>query len=328
MKAIVVDKYGVDDAMQLKDIPEPIPARDEVLITVKNAGVNPNETYVLTGTYAFYTPPLPFTPGFDGAGVVDAVGDDVTDFKPGDRVYVAGFMAKSNSGTYAEKAAVSVDGVQHLPDNVSFAQGAALGIPATAAYRAIHIRGEVKEGETVLIHGASGGVGLLALQMAKAAGARVIGTASSEEGRELIKEYGADHAMEHLSADNRDQLLELTGGKGPDVIIEFLANVNLATDMEVIAKYGRIVVVGNRGSIEVNPRLLMGKDSDIRGLGVPNYTPEEYQAALNRINLILAEGKLIPVVGQSFRLEDAREAHRVIMDQKTRGKLVFDLGQS
>ncbi len=327
MKAIVVDKYGVDDAMQLKDIPEPIPAGDEVLITMKNAGVNPNETYVLTGTYAFYTPPLPFTPGFDGAGIVDAVGDDVTDFKPGDRVYIAGFMARKNSGTYAEKATVSVDGVQHLPDNVSFAQGAALGIPATAAYRAIHIRGQVKAGETVLIHGASGGVGLLAIQMAKAAGARVIGTASSEAGRELVKENGADHAMDHLSQDNREELMALTGGKGPDVIIEFLANVNLATDMEVIARYGRIVVVGNRGSIEVNPRLLMGKDSDILGLGVPNYTPEEYQAALNQINILLAEGRLVPVVGQHFQLKDAREAHRVIMDQKTRGKLVFDLGE-
>lgn len=325
MKAIIVNKYGVADAMQLQDIPEPIPASDEVLITLKNAGVNPNETYVLTGTYAFYTPPLPFTPGFDGAGVVDAVGDAVTTFKPGDRVYIAGFMAKSNSGTYAEKAAVSVDGVQHLPDNICFDQGAALGIPATAAYRAIHIRGDVKPGETVLIHGASGGVGLMAIQMAKAAGARVIGTASSPEGRELVKENGADLAMNHISTDNREELLEFTGGKGPDVIIELLANVNLATDMEVIAKYGRIVVVGNRGSIEVNPRLLMGKDSDIRGLGVPNYTKEEYKTALNKINELLTQGLLVPVMGQHFRLEEAGDAHRVIMDQKTKGKLVFDL---
>ena len=323
MKAIVVDQYGVEDAMQLKDIPEPIPAKDEVLIALKNAGVNPNETYVLTGSYAFFSPPLPFTPGFDGAGIVDAVGDDVTEFKPGDRVYIAGFMARSNTRTYAEKAAVSVDGVQHLPDNVSFEPRAALGIPATAAYRAIYIRGDVKEGETVLIHGASGGVGLLSIQMAKEAGATVIGTASSEEGRALVLEYGADYAMDHLSADNKEELLKLCRGKGPDVIIEFLANVNLGLDMEVIAKYGRIVVVGNRGSIEVNPRLLMAKDSDILGLGVPNYTPEEYMAALNKISELLEQEKLVPVVGRHFTLSEAGEAHRVIMDEKTRGKLVF-----
>lgn len=325
MKAIVIKQYGADDAMNVQDIPEPVPGKGEVLVSLRNAGVNPNETYVLTGTYAFYTPELPFTLGFDGAGVVDAVGADVSDFKPGDRVYIAGFMARRNTGTYAEKAAVSVDGVQHLPDNISFAQGAALGIPAAAAYRAVHIRGEVKAGETVLVHGASGGVGLLAIQMAKAAGATVIGTASSEEGRKIVLKHGADHAMEHLHKENQAELLKLTAGKGPDVIIEFLANVNLATDMEVIAPYGRIVVVGNRGSIEVNPRLLMGKESDIRGLGVPNYQPQEYQAAFAKINQYLAEGKLVPVIGRSFSLEEAREAHKLILDQKTKGKLIFTI---
>lgn len=325
MKAIVVNQYGVEDSMQLKDIPEPVPGPGEVLVAMKNAGVNPNETYVLTGTYAFYTPELPFTLGFDGAGVIDAVGENVTQFKPGDRVYIAGFMAKYNSGTYAEKVRVSVDAVQKLPDNVDFAQGAALGIPATAAYRAIYLRGNVKPGETVLIHGASGGVGLLAIQMAKACGATVIGTASSEEGKALILEQGADHAMSHLTADNSSELKDYTDQKGPDVIIEFLANKNLAIDMEVIAKYGRIVVIGNRGTIEINPRLLMAKDSDIRGLGIPNYTADEYRQSFVKINELLASGKLSPVVGHHFTLAEAKAAHKMIMDQKTKGKLVFDL---
>lgn len=325
MKAIVVSQYGVADAMQLKDIPEPVPGRGEVLVALKNAGVNPNETYVLTGTYAFYTPALPFTLGFDGAGVIDAVGEDVTAFQPGDRVYVAGFMAKYNSGTYAEKVRVSQDAVQHLPDNVSFAQGAALGIPATAAYRAVYLRARIQPGDTVLIHGASGGVGLLSIRMAKACGATVIGTASSQEGRDLILEQGADYAMDHLTPDNRDELQRFTNGKGPDVILEFLANKNLAIDMEVIAKYGRIIVIGNRGTIEINPRLLMAKDSEIRGLGVPNYTEAEYRESFQTINELLTIGALVPVVGRHFKLEEAQEAHRAIMDQKTRGKLVFDL---
>ncbi len=325
MKAIVVGQYGVEDAMHLKDIPEPVPGPGEVLIALKNAGVNPNETYVLTGTYAFYTPDLPFTLGFDGAGIIDAVGEGVTEFKPGDRVYMAGFMAKFNSGTYAQKVRVSVDAVQKLPDNIDFAQGAALGIPAAAAYRAVYIRGEVKPGETVLVHGASGGVGLLAIQMAKAVGAIVIGTAGSDEGKKLILEQGADHAIDHLNAENLRTLRTLTDGRGPDVIIEFLANKNLAIDMEVIAKYGRIVVIGNRGSIEVNPRMLMAKDSDIRGLGVPNFTPEEYRQCFVTINELLTSGKLSPVVGRHFTLEEAKAAHKVILDQKTKGKLVFDL---
>ena len=325
MKAIVVNQYGVEDSMQLMDIPEPVPGPGEVLVSMKNAGVNPNETYVLTGTYAFYTPELPFTLGFDGAGIIDAVGGSVEGFRAGDRVYIAGFMAKYNSGTYAQKVRVSADAVQLLPDNVDFAQGAALGIPATAAYRAIYLRGEVKSGDYVLIHGASGGVGLLAIQMAKACGAIVIGTASSEAGRALILEQGADYAMDHLTPDNLAKLKEYTNQKGPNVIIEFLANKNLEIDMEVIAKYGRIVVIGNRGTIEVNPRLLMAKDSDIRGLGIPNYTEEEYKQSFVKINELLASGKLSPVIGQHFTLEEAKAAHKMIMDQKTKGKLVFDL---
>lgn len=326
MKAIRVHQYNIPNAMLLEEVPVPSPGPGQIRIRMKNAGINPNETYVLTGTYAFFTPELPFTPGFDGAGIVDQVGEGVTRFVPGDRVYLGGFMAEHNSGTYAEQTIVSQEAVQKLPDNISFAQGAALGIPAAAAYRAVFIRGEVKAGDHVLIHGASGGVGLLSIQMAKALGAVVIGTASSEEGRQLILEMGADHAIDHLSRDTSlEEVRGLTGGKGPDVIIEFLANVNLALDMELIARYGRIVVVGNRGSIEINPRLLMGKDSDIRGLGIPNYTPEEYQESFRVINELLAQGALTPVIGRHFSLEEANAAHKVILDQKTKGKLIFDI---
>ena len=325
MKAIRVHQFNIPNAMTVEDIPTPNPGPGQVRIRLQNAGINPNETYVLTGTYAFYTPELPFTPGFDGAGVIAELGEGVTDFAPGDRVWIAGFMASHNSGTYAEQVVVSADAVQALPDNISFAQGAALGIPATAAYRAIYLRGDVKAGDRVLIHGASGGVGLLAIQMAKALGAVVIGTASSEEGRQLILKMGADHAVGHLSREGLDGLRGLTGGNGPDVIIEFLANVNLALDMEVIARYGRIVVVGSRGPIEINPRLLMGKDSEIRGLGIPNYTAQEYRQSFQVINELMTRGQLLPVVGHHFTLEEANSAHQVILDQKTRGKLVFDL---
>lgn len=325
MKAIIVRQYGVPNAMQLEEVAQPAPAKGQIRIRLKNAGINPNETYVLTGTYAFYTPALPFTPGFDGAGIVEETGEGVTAFKPGDRVYLAGFMAAYSSGTYAEQVVVSSDAVHALPDNISFAQGAALGIPAAAAYRAVCLRGQAAPGDTVLIHGASGGVGLLAIQLAKAAGAKVIGTASSEEGRQLIMAQGADAAMAHLGPQTLAELKTHAGEKGPDLIIEFLANHNLALDMEAIAPYGRIVVVGNRGTIEINPRLLMTKESDIRGMGVPNYPPDEYRLAFEQIGQLLEQGQLTPVIGRHFALEEAREAHQVILDQKTRGKLIFDL---
>ncbi|UUM11079.1 NADPH:quinone reductase [Clostridiaceae bacterium HFYG-1003] len=328
MKAIRVHQYAIENPMILENLPEPVPQTGQVRIRLEHAGINPNETYVMTGTYAFFTPPLPFTPGFDGAGTIDAVGPGVTAFSPGDRVWLAGFLDPANTGTYAEQAVASQEYVHPLPDSVSFAQGAALGIPALAAYRAIYLRGEVRPGQTVLIHGASGGVGLLAIQMAKALGAKVIGTASSEEGRELIRTQGADYAMDHLTRENLPELAEWTGQRGPDVIIEFLANRNLALDMEIIDPYGKIVVVGSRGPIEINPRLLMGKDSDIRGLGIPNYTALQQQEALAAISRLLTEGRLRPVIGRHFTLEEANEAHQVILNQKTLGKLVFDLNQS
>ena len=325
MKAIEVSQFGLTNGMVLKEIAEPTAGAGEVKVRLAAAGINPNETYVMTGTYAFFIPQLPFTPGFDGAGIVEAVGPDVTKFKAGDRVYIAGFGAAKNTGTYAEKVVVSEAACHSLPDNVSFEQGAALGIPGTAAYRALFIRGQIKPEDTVLIHGASGGVGLLAIQMAKSVGAKVIGTASSPEGRASILSHGADFALAHITAANKAELMKLTGDKGVDLIIEFLANVNLQTDLEILAKYGRVVVVGNRGAIEINPRFMMAKDTDIRGMGVPNYTPEEMAQCFNALEKMLSDGSLVPVLGETFALADANRAHEVVMDRKSNGKLIFKI---
>lgn len=325
MKAIEVSQFGLTNGMVLKEIAEPTAGAGEIKVRLAAAGINPNETYVMTGTYAFFIPQLPFTPGFDGAGIVEAVGPDVTKFKAGDRVYIAGFGARKNTGTYAEKVVVSEAACHSLPDNVSFEQGAALGIPGTAAYRALFIRGQVKPEDTVLIHGASGGVGLLAIQMAKSVGARVIGTASSPEGRASILSHGADFALAHITSDNKAELMKLTGDKGVDLIIEFLANVNLQTDLEILARYGRVVIVGNRGAIEINPRLMMGKDTDIRGMGVPNYTLEEMAQCFIALEKMLSDGSLVPVLGETFTLADANRAHEVVMDRKSNGKLIFKI---
>lgn len=323
MKAVVVREFGNETVMKVEEIPVRDPGANEVRVQVHAAGLNPNEIYVLTGTYGFFVPELPFTPGFDAAGIVDAVGADVAGVQKGDRVYVGALTALPQNGSYAETMVVDAAYVHPLPERLSFSQGAALGIPADAAYRALFDIGRLQAGETVLIHGASGGVGQFAVQMAKAAGAKVIGTASSEEGCSLIKELGADHAIQHLTPDDLSALRDATDQKGPDLIIEFLANVNLAADLDAVAKNGRIVVVGNRGEITINPRRLMEKECSIHGMAVTHITPEDRTRVSHAIFELLETGKVQPRIGKEYTFDEVQQAHRDLMDRKAAGKLIL-----
>lgn len=325
MKAIQIVEFGGPEVLKCAEVNEPNPAASEVRVKLFAAGVNPNETYIRTGTYSFYIPELPYTPGFDGAGVVDAIGEGVTHLNVGDRVFVAALLAKRNTGTYAQKVVCDANAVHRLPESISYEKGASLGIPALTAYRALFHRAKIKPGENVLIHGASGGVGLLAVQMAKGFGATVIGTASTDEGKALVKASGATHVLDHITEDSIDKIKSLTNGRGPDVIIEFLADVNLETDLKVIAPYGRIVVVGNRGSIEINPRLAMMKEADILGLALWNALPDEYQESLHAIEAFLESGILHPVIKGVLALEDAEKAHEQIIHNKAQGKIVLSI---
>src|SRR5690606_38876048 len=168
------------------------------------------------------------------------------------RVYVAAFLQRN--GTYAERIACPAHMVHRLPERVSFAQGAALGVPAATAYRALVIRAAVKAGETVLVHGASGAVGVAAAQLARGFGLRVFGTAGSEAGERVAREAGAVEVFNHREDGYTAKILEATGGRGVDVILEMLANVNLDRDLTLLAPKGRVVVIGNRGRIEIDPR--------------------------------------------------------------------------
>jgi len=318
MKAIRVHEFGDAEAMQLEDIPEPTAAAGEVVLKVGAIGVNPVDTYVRAGVHLI-RPELPFIPGADAAGTVLSLGDGVGQFKAGDRVYVAG----SWGGCYAEQVARSVDHIFPLPDNVSFAEGAAIGTPYGTAYWSLVNRGRGKAGETVLVHGASGAVGTAALQIASSMGINTIGTAGSERGLELVRQQGATHALDHSQDGYLDAIGELTGGEGPDLILEMLANVNLAQDMDVVAKYGRIVVIGNRGPVEINARVAMMKELDIRGIALFNATPEEtadLHAALGRG---LADGSLKPVIGKELPLAEAVEAHHAVLRPGAYGKIVL-----
>lgn len=318
MRAVRVEQFGGPEVLRVKSVEDPLPGPGEVLVRVRAAGINPVETYIRAGHYA-RLPPLPYTPGTDAAGVVEAVGSDVVDLHAGDRVYTSG----SITGTYAELAVADAASVHRLPGNVGFAQGAALGVPYATAYRALFQRGRAKAGETVLIHGATGAVGLAAIQLARAAGLRVIATGGSQAGRELVAAQGAVCVLDHHAEGHWQAVMDETGGRGPDVIIEMLANVNLGRDLQVVAAGGRVVVVGSRGTVEVNPRDLMARETEILGVMLWNVTPAGATQIHAALYGGLAAGALTPVVAREFELDAAPRAHELVMQAGARGKLVL-----
>lgn len=318
MKAIVVREFGGPEVMRLEDAAKPEPTGTQVLVKIMAAGVNPVETYIRAGAHAI-RPELPYTPGGDGAGIIEAVGGEVTRVKPGDRV----FTTRSQTGTYAEFAVCDETQVGSLPDNISFEEGAGVFTPYATSYRALFEKAGAIAGETVLIHGASGGVGIAAVQWAKAAGLKVFGTASSAEGRELVKSVGADHVVDHSADGYLGEIRELNADKGVNIIIEMLANENLENDFSVLEMYGRIVVVGNRGSLEFNPRLTMQKDAAIYGMALFNANAEQMSDLRSRITEGLASDKLRPVVRKTIPLAEAALAHHEIIEKKAYGKIVL-----
>ena len=318
MKAIRIHEFGGPEVLRLEDVPEPEPAAGQVLVRVRAAGVNPVDTYIRSGVHAV-KPALPYTPGLDAAGEVEAVGEGVKRFSVGQRVYTAGSL----TGAYAELVLCEESQCHTLPERVSFAQGAGVFTPYVTAYRALFHRANAKPGETVLVHGASGGVGTAAVQLARAAGLRVVGTAGTEEGRELVLEQGAHEVLDHRAADYLEQLGGLTGGRGVDVILEMLANVNLDRDLGVLAKGGRVVVVGSRGTVEINPRQAMTRDASILGMTLFNASPQELVSIHAALGAGLEAGTLSPVVGRELPLAEAARAHEEVLKPGAYGKIVL-----
>ncbi len=322
MKAIRAHSFGEADVLQLDTIDDPTPAADEVVVDIKAIGVNPADTYMRGGAYAI-VPDLPYIPGGDAAGVVSETGAQVSDFAVGDRVFVGTAMGFNMTGCYAEKVVRSATDVIALPENVSFAAGAALGVPYATAHYALFKRGGGVAGETVFIHGASGSVGTACVQLAKRAGMKVIGSAGSERGQKLVKDEGADHVVDHTTDDYMARVTEHSEGVGPALIIEMLANVNLAADLETVAKYGRIVVIGNRGEITVNPRLTMMKELDVRGIALFNGSRDEMNHIMNDLIEGLGDGTLRPVVGREMPLAEAAASHVAVLEPGAYGKIVL-----
>jgi NADPH2:quinone reductase len=317
MRAIVVREFGGPEVMKIEDVATPSPGAGEVSIRVKAIGVNPVDVYIRSGTYG-RKPNLPYTPGTDIGGVVDAVGSGVSRVRPGDRVYAYAVSAGS-----AELAIAEARFTVRLPDGISFQQGAAMGVPYGTAWRALFVRAHARPAETVLVHGASGGVGTAAVQIARAHGMRVIGTAGTDEGLALVKEQGAHEALNHRDADYMQKIMPLTNGRGVDVVLEMLANVNLDRDLDVLALRGRVVVVGNRGRVEIDPRKAMGRDGAILGMTLFNASPDELQEIHAGLAAGLESGALKPVIGKELPLADAAKAHAAVMEPGASGKIVL-----
>jgi NADPH:quinone reductase len=322
MKAIRVHQFGNPSVMKLEEVPDPSADAGQVVVDVKAAGVNPVDTYIRSGQYASL-PPLPYTPGSDAAGVVAAVGSAVHDVKAGDRVYISGTIDGRAYGAYSQRAVCTIDQVHHLPSHVSFVEGAGVGVPYVTAWRALFDKGQAVPGETVLIHGASGAVGVAATQMACAAGLRVFGSAGTDRGRQLARDQGAREVFDHSTAGYEKDVSTKTGGRGVDLIIEMLANVNLMKDLDLIAKRGRIVIVGNRGAIELNPRAIMGKDATIVGFTNWNALPTELATAHAAIVAGMERSGYKPQVGKELPLADAALAHEEVLKPGAFGKIVL-----
>jgi NADPH2:quinone reductase len=318
MKAIRVHEFGEPEKMRLEEVPNPQCGPGQVLVKVHAVGVNPVDTYIRAGLYAI-KPALPYIPGSDASGTIEAIGEGVKRLKVGDRVYTAGTI----SGAYAERALCLESQVHPLPSGITYPQGAALNVPYSAAYRALFQRARAVPGESVLVHGASGGVGVAGLQLSRAAGMTVMGTAGTDQGRKLAAEQGAHYVLDHRSPGHFEEILKLTDDRGVDVILELLANVNLGKDLGILAKAGRVVVIGSRGTVEVNPRDAIGREAAILGMSVFNATERETASIHAAIGAGLENGTLRPVTGQEMALADAPRAHRMIIEASALGKIVL-----
>jgi NADPH:quinone reductase len=318
MKAIRVHQFGGPEVLKLEEVPTPKPQTGQVLVRIHAAGVNPYDTYMRNGAYAI-KPQLPYTPGSDAAGTIESVGAGIGKFKTGDRVYTA----QTVTGAYAEYALALEDQVHRLPKIISYEQGAGVWVPYGTAYHALHHFAKARASETLLIHGASGGVGTAAIQIARAMGMIVFGTAGTDNGLELVKREGAHQAFNHSKSGYLDEIMKATGGSGVNVILEMLANVNLGHDLKLLCQNGRVIVIGSRGDVTITPRDLMMRRASVSAFTLWGTTASESAEIFAGLEAGLENGTLRPVVGKQIPLGEAARAHKEVMEPGASGKIVL-----
>ena len=326
MKAILVREHGGPDVLKLADVPDPKPGPDQVVVGIRAVGVNPVDVYIRTGAYA-RKPALPFIPGSDAGGEIEAVGANVTTWKRGDRVFIHGTAAEHTvghyGGAYAERAACRLDHVYPLPAHLSFAQGAAVGVTYATAYRGLFHRANTRPGETVLVHGATGGVGSAAVQIAHAHGIRVIGSGGSDRGLQAVRDCGADVIVNHRQPNYLEEVMRATDGRGVDVVLEMAAHINLDKDLSILAQRGRVVVIGNRGRVEIDARQTMARDASILGMTLFNISDPDMASINAYVVAGLANRTLNPIVGREFPLAEAAKAQDAVMEPGALGKIAL-----
>ena len=320
MKAVRVMRFGLEYPMELEEVAEPAPGPGEMLVRIAAAGVNPLEVAIRTGNHPRAgAMTLPYTCGTDVTGEVEAVGEGVEAFAPGDRVW-----GRASTGAYAEKGLLLANSTGKLPDSMTFAEGAALPIPLLTAWNALVVKGEAAPGDCVLVQGGAGGVGYLAIQLARAIGCRVFTTVSSKEKADFCLAAGAEAAINYREEDVPGRVMELTGGRGVDVVVENVGCDNLPSDLKLNAVNGRIVIVGTgtgKGpEVTIPLPAAMGRDARILALSSGNLNPL-VPGILRRLAPLLEGGAIRPHIGRELPMEGANESHEVLLSGKFLGKI-------
>ena len=320
MKAILFDTLGGPEVLKLGEAPTPEVRPRKVLIKNHAIGINFADTRFRQGMYVT-RPKLPDTPGLEAAGVVEAVGEGVENIKSGARVAAIGMR------TYAEYSLVSANQVMPIPDSVSFEEGAAFPIQTLTAYHLLHTCHQTTPGQTVLVHSAAGGVGVVAMQIAKAAGAHVIGTVSRDSKADLAKQYGADAVINYESQDFAEEAKKLTDGKGVDLILDAVGEPTFAKGLKCLAPFGHAILYGQAGG-SPEPLNVFGLfQNSLKvscfGLYTASAIPELHQKGIEQSFKLMEEGKLKLFIGKNFPLAEAAEAHRFMESRQSVGKLVL-----
>jgi NADPH:quinone reductase len=325
MKAVLCRQFGPPESLVVEDLPSPKPSAGEVVVSVKAASVNFPDVLIIQNKYQF-KPPLPFSPGSELAGVVKEVGADVKGFKPGDKV-----IAFTTYGAFAEEVKVEAARLVPIPEGMEFASAAAFLLTYGTSDHALRDRGALQAGETLLVLGAAGGVGLAAVEIGKALGARVIACASSKDKLAVCREHGADATIEYTREDLRERVKALTDARGPDVVYDAVGGPYTEPAFRSIAWRGRLLVVGfAAGEIPKLPlNLALLKGASVVGVFWGDFArrePKRFAESVAQLGRWFGEGKLRPHVSQTFPLEKAAEALKLMAARQVKGKVVLTVG--
>ena len=320
MKAIQFDRLGTAEVMEFRDVPTPELRPGTVLVKNHVIAINYGDTFFIRGTY-LVKPKFPDTPGMEASGVIAAVAPDVKDLEPGMRVAYIGM------GAYAEYTLIRAGRVMPIPDDMDFEQAASFPIAVLTAWHMIHTCNDTRREQTVIVHSAAGGVGIAAVQIARAAGARVIGTVSSDDKIGLVKQFGADWVINYEREDFGEAAMKITGGRGVDLILDAVGKPTFEKGLRCLAPLGHLILFGRAGGSPdpVNALELFGKSIKVSGFAVTMMyaLKEHHRRALDDVFRLEREGKLTVPIGGRFPLAEAVKAHHFLESRRSTGKLLL-----